>query len=90
MLLYLEICIKNLTIKTFVINDLQKTLKNSIKRFGRLGIKWEFCTPKRRERSCSEEKKLRVAKINFKNIFKNIWKLKIKLLILHSQTTGSG
>jgi hypothetical protein len=38
------------------ISDLQKTLKNSLKRFGWLGIKWEFCTPKRRERSCSEEK----------------------------------
>jgi hypothetical protein len=67
----------------------KKLLKIVLKRFGRLGIKWEFCTPKRRERSCSEEEK-RVAKINFKNIFKNIWKLKIKLLILHSQTTGSG
>jgi hypothetical protein len=73
-----------------LINDLQKTLKIVSKRFGRLRIKWEFCTPKRRERSCSEERKLSVSKINFKNIFKNIWKLKIKLLILHSQTTESG
>jgi hypothetical protein len=33
----------------------KKLLKIVLKRFGRLGIKWEFCTPKRRERSCSEE-----------------------------------
>jgi hypothetical protein len=39
MLLYLEICIKNLTIKTFVINDLQKTLKNSIKKIWKVGNK---------------------------------------------------
>jgi hypothetical protein len=43
----------------------KKLLKIVLKRFGRLGIKWEFCTPKRRERSCSEEEK-RVAKINLK------------------------
>jgi hypothetical protein len=42
----------------------KKLSKIVLKRFGWLGIKWEFCTPKRRERSCSEEKD-----VSFENKF---------------------
>ena len=59
-------------------SDLQKTLKIVLKRFGWLRIKWEFCTPKRRERSCSEEIELRVAKINFKKYFQKHLEVKNK------------